>query len=160
LNVPAQNGAFFNLAQHYGYPTPLLDWTYSPFVEAFFAYQRVKNSEAARAPEDAKVRIFIFDQKLWQATFIQFVKLTACRPHFSIMEFIAIDNERLIPQQSISSVTNIDDIETYVRSTESEERRYLQIVDLPLKERPLVMRELSMMGIYGRLALSRLRRSL
>ncbi len=63
------------------------------------------------------------------------------------MEFIAIDNERLMPQQSISSVTNIDDIESYIRSIESEERRYLQIVDLPLKERPLVMRELSMMGI-------------
>ena len=34
------------------------------------------------------------------------------------MEFIAIDNERLIPQQSISSLTNVDDIETYIRSTE------------------------------------------
>ena len=53
----------------------------------------------------------------------------------------------LTPQQSISSVTNIDDIESYIRSLESEERRYLHIVNLPLKERPLVMRELSMMGI-------------
>ncbi len=147
LNIPEQNGAFFNLAQHHGYPTPLLDWTYSPFVGAFFAYRRVKNSDAMRARDDEKVRIFIFDQKLWRATFVQFVKLTACRLHFSIMEFIAIDNERLMPQQSISSVTNVDDIETYIRSTESAERRYLQIVDLPLKERPLVMRELSMMGI-------------
>ena len=26
LTVPDQNGAFFNLLQHHGYPTPLLDW--------------------------------------------------------------------------------------------------------------------------------------
>ena len=73
--------------------------------------------------------------------------LAPCYPHFSIMEFIAIDNERLIPQQSISSLTNVDDIETYIRSKESGERRYLQIIDLPLRERSTVMRELSMMGI-------------
>ena len=63
------------------------------------------------------------------------------------MEFIAIDNERLIPQQSISSLTNIDDIETYIRSLETDERCFLQIIDLPLKERRHVMKELSMMGI-------------
>src|SRR5690242_4369170 len=40
LSIAEQNGAFFNLAQHHGYPTPLLDWTYSPFVGAFFAYRR------------------------------------------------------------------------------------------------------------------------
>jgi hypothetical protein len=147
LSIPEQNGAFFNLVQHHGYPTPLLDWTYSPFVGAFFAYRRVKNSEAAGAHDDEKVRIFMFDQTLWRSTFPQIPKLAPCRPHFSIMEFIAIDNERLIPQQSISSLTNIDDVETYVRSTETEERRFLQIIDLPLKERPRVMQELSMMGI-------------
>ena len=53
----------------------------------------------------------------------------------------------MIPQQSISSVTNVDDIETYIRSLETPEQLYLQIIDLPVRERPLVMRELSVMGI-------------
>jgi hypothetical protein len=147
LSIAEQNGAFFNLTQHHGYPTPLLDWTYSPYVAAFFAYRRVRNSKAAAATEADKVRVFMFDQLQWRSTFNQVVKLTSCRPHFSIMEFIAIDNERLIPQQSISSVTNIDDIETYVRSKETENSQYLKIIDLPLSERPHVMRELSVMGI-------------
>lgn len=146
LSIPEQNGAFFNLAQHHGYPTPLLDWTYSPYVSAFFAYRNVNNSEAEAASENDKVRIFVFDQMEWR-NFPQYPKVVGCKPHFSLMEFIAIDNERLIPQQSISSVTNIDDIETFIRSHETKEKRYLQIIDLPLRERPLVMQELSVMGI-------------
>jgi FRG domain len=147
LTIADENGAFFNLVQHHGYPTPLLDWTYSPYVGAFFAYQKVQNSEARKATDNDKVRIFMFDQREWRGAYIQLPKVTSCPPHFSIQEFISIENERLIPQQSISSITNIDDIETYIRSKETPERRYLHVIDLPLSERPHVMRELSTMGI-------------
>jgi len=37
--------------------------------------------------------------------------------------------------------------ETYIRSMETAEKQYLRIIDLPLTERPRVMRELSIMGI-------------
>ncbi len=147
LNIPDENGAFFNLVQHHGYPTPLLDWTYSPYVAAFFAYHRISNSDAAKALDNAKVRIFIFDQKIWRNDLIQVQFLNTPHPHFSILEFIAIDNERMIPQQAASSVTNIDDIETYIKSKETKEKKYLQIIDLPVKERTKVMGELSHMGI-------------
>jgi hypothetical protein len=89
----------------------------------------------------------MFDQIAWRQNLTQFVKVTGCPLHFSLMEFIAIDNERLVAQQSISSVTNVDDIETYIRGFETVDIAYLQILDLPLRERPVVMRELSSMGI-------------
>jgi len=146
LSIPDENGAFFNLVQHHGYPTPLLDWTFSPFVAAFFAYHRIRNSDAHLSPKE-KVRVFIFDQQAWRERFPQMVHLAWRRPHFSVMEFIALNNERLIPQQSISTVTNIDDIESYIRSMSTEETQFLRIVDLPTMERPNVMKELSVMGI-------------
>ncbi len=147
LDIPNENGAFFNLVQHHGYPTPLLDWTYSPYVAAFFAFWHISNSEAAKASKDQKVRIFVFDQKQWRQDFNQPLFLNAASSYFSIMESIAIDNERMIPQQAASSVTNIDDIESYIKSKENAEKKYLYVMDLPVKERKTIIRELSCMGI-------------
>jgi FRG domain len=147
LTNPMQNAAFLHLVQHHGYPTPLLDWTYSPFVAAYFAYQRIKSSEAASASDDQKVRIFVFDKVQWCMDLQQITNFAARWEHFSIVEPIAISNERLIPQQALSSFTTVDDIETYISTKETAEKRYLQVVDLPLRERDLIMRELRLMGI-------------
>ncbi len=105
------------------------------------------NANAAKASKDQKVRIFVFDQKQWRDDFEQVQLLDVSFPHFSILEFIAIDNERMIPQQAASSVTNIDDIESYIKSKENEEKKYLHVIDLPVNERTKVMRELSCMGL-------------
>jgi len=140
LNIPDENGAFFNLVQHHGYPTPLLDWTYSPYVASFFAYRKEN-------VDSDKVRIFIFDQEKWKK-YPQLNTVSHTLPHFSLLEFIAINNERLIPQQAVSSLSNIDDIESYIRFNETQsDNCYLKVIELPRMERAKVMRELSLMGI-------------
>ncbi len=147
LDVPNENGAFFNLVQHHGYPTPLLDWTYSPYVAAFFAYRGITNQVALNAHVTDRVRIHVFDQARWKADWRQLQQLLLAGPHLSIGEFLAIENERMIPQQAASTVTNIDDIESYIKSKEANGKTYLWAIDLPVSERRTVVQELSYMGI-------------
>ncbi|MEJ0012295.1 MAG: FRG domain-containing protein [Bauldia sp.] len=145
LNDPQHNAAFYNLVQHHGYPTPLLDWTRSPFVAAYFAF---RTDRVPRDANDETVRVFMFDSTAWRNDFNQILKVTFARPHFSLLHALAIENDRAIPQQALSSVTNLDDIESYIRQREAEnQKRYLRVFDIPRAEREAVLRDLRMMGI-------------
>jgi hypothetical protein len=136
--------AFLNLAQHHGYPPPILDWTHSPFVAAYFAFKdlRRNNLEA-----DQKVRILILDAREWNKNERAQVLMPGFL-HMTMLEPLATDNPRALPQQSISSVTNVDDLEDYLSGGEKQTgRSFLRAIDLPVSERQVVMQELALMGI-------------
>lgn len=144
LSVPEQNGSFFNLLQHHGYPTPLLDWSYSPYVSAFFAFR----DWPIKYEGNGNVRIYVFNNEAWKASFRQIENLDPPFPHLSVMEFIAIDNPRLVPQQAVTTVTNLDDIEAYILQQEKEAKlEFLYAIDIPAKFREEAMRDLRFMGI-------------
>jgi hypothetical protein len=96
---------------------------------------------------DEKIRILVFNAGEWVRRWQPVTLLVHPQLHVTVREFIAIENERMIPQQAASTVTSIDDIETYIRQRETGDLWYLKAIDLPLRERRQVMRELSYMGI-------------
>jgi FRG domain len=145
LSDPLDYAAFLNLVQHHGYPTPILDWTHSPFVAAYFAFKdlRRKNLEA-----NQMVRILILDAQEWATKYERAQVLMPGFLHMTMLEPLTTNNPRVLPQQSISSVTNVDDLETYVAGFEKRVgKSYLSAIDLPVGERRTVMQDLALMGI-------------
>lgn len=123
----------------------MLDWTWSPYVAAFFAYRKIpiNKNRSLRG----KIRIYKFDIVEWNKV-PQINKLLRVRPHISVLDALAINNTRAIPQQAISTISNVDDMESHIQKVESLRwRKYLEIIDLPASERRYIMQELALMGI-------------
>lgn len=147
LNNNKELWAFLNLAQHHGYPTPLLDWSYSPYVAAFFAFRGINGRDISN--EKSMARILVFSHDRWRKDFTQIDHLAARFSHVSLVEPVALENERYVPQQSVSTHTTIDDIESYMaaKAKSANQDPYLTAIDIPWSERETVLRDLHYMGI-------------
>ena len=143
LSEPTGLAEFLAFLQHNGFPTPLLDWTKSPYVAAYFAFESINPFSA----QSEYVSIYALDQKLWCQAFMQHYDIGEFTPHVSVLSPRVVGNHKLAVQQGCFTWSTVFDTEEHIRLHETDERKFLRKFTLHTSERAQVMRELTLMGI-------------
>lgn len=147
LNDGDDFATVMGLAQHHGFPTPLLDWSASPYVAAFFAFTDALDSSDHRV-KDTHVRIYALTRKFIEGAFLPVVPIPRMNPYVASLKISARHNARLYAQQGQFIVTNLKDLEPFIRQLEIENNEtYLLAADVPISCASEALEDLAFMGL-------------
>jgi len=112
---------FISFLQHNGFPTPLLDFTVSPYIAAYFAFEGVNHFD----PKSEEVSIYRFNKKLWGKKFPDKTDIADTNPRVSLLKPYVRGNHKMSLQQGLFLYSNVSDIEAYIHDHEEFEGQYL-----------------------------------
>jgi hypothetical protein len=147
LNDKDEYSTVMGLARHHGMPTPLLDWTASPYIAAFFAFSDAIENRSSRASA-SKVRIFALSSEFVMRLSAPTIVLPFTQPYINALTIGPLHNPRLSAQQGGFLVTNVGNIESHIKEMERHAGvNYIFAADVPASLAPQVLKDLAFMGL-------------
>lgn len=142
---PDDNGALWGFAQHHGFPTPLLDWTESPYIAAYFAFSdRLQH----QGDQSDLVKIYCLNGRFVESQRPLNLQIADVFPRVWVFRPRSKGNQRLIFQQGQFLLSNVIEIEAYLMSLPHQgDLPLISAVEMPASLASEVIDELAYMGV-------------